>query len=265
MEIDYKKLEDIGINIDDRDYQHADPQRMFCPKCHSEREHHPTERELAVYWDTCTAHCHHCGKDFFFGKTVRLNDGTSGKQKKQSTKEYKKPCRLTNEEAPKDEVLQWFANRGIPAEIVAKEPITQASKTLPQTKNIEKCILFSYYEEGELVNRKYRGVKQKHFMLEKDARLIPWRIDHIKKTTECIITEGEMDALSFIVAGYDYVISVPNGAQKNLTYLDDFIESHFENKSRIYIAADTDSKGLELRAELVRRFGEEKCRIVTYG
>ena len=265
MEIDYKKLEDIGINIKDRDYKHADPQRMFCPKCHSEREHHPTERELAVYWDTCTAHCHHCGKDFFFGKTVRLNDGTSGKQKKQSTKEYKKPCRLTNEEAPKDEVLQWFANRGIPAEIVAKEPITQASKTLPQTKNIEKCILFSYYEEGELVNRKYRGVKQKHFMLEKDARLIPWRIDHIKETTECIITEGEMDALSFIVAGYDYVISVPNGAQKNLTYLDDFIESHFENKSRIYIAADTDSKGLELRAELVRRFGEEKCRIVTYG
>lgn len=265
MEIDYKKLEDIGINIKDRDYKHADPQRMFCPKCHSEREHHPTERELAVYWNSCTAHCHHCGKDFFFGKTVKLNDGTSAKQKKQSTKEYKKPCRLTNEEAPKDEVIQWFANRGIPAEIVAKEPITQASKTLPQTKNIEKCILFSYYEEGELVNRKYRGVKQKHFMLEKDARLIPWRIDHIKETTECIITEGEMDALSFIVAGYDYVISVPNGAQKNLTYLDDFIESHFENKSRIYIAADTDSKGLELRAELVRRFGEEKCRIVTYG
>ena len=240
MEIDYKKLEDIGIDIKDRDYKQEDPQRMFCPKCHSERKHHPTERELAVYWDSCTAHCHHCGKNFFFGKTVKLNDGTSAKQKKQSTKEYKKPCRLTNEETPKDEVIRWFAGRGIPAEVVTKEPITQASKTLPQTKSIEKCILFSYYEEGELVNRKYRGVKQKHFMLEKDARLIPWRIDRIKETTECIITEGEMDALSFIVAGRDDVISVPNGAQKNLTYLDDFIESHFENKSRIYIAADTE-------------------------
>ena len=102
-------------------------------------------------------------------------------------------------------------------------------------------------------------------MLESGARLVPWRIDRIRNTAECIITEGEMDALSFIVAGYDNVISVPNGAQKNLTYLDDFIETHFENKSRIYIAADTDAKGLELRAELVRRFGEEKCRIVTYG
>ena len=265
MEIDYDKLKEIGINIKDRDYKQEDPQRMFCPKCHSERKHHPTERELAVYWDSCTAHCHHCGKNFFFGKTVKLNDGTSAKQKKQSTKEYKKPSRLTNEETPKDEVIRWFAGRGIPAEVVTKEPITQASKTLPQTKSIEKCILFSYYEEGELVNRKYRAVKQKHFMLESGAKLIPWRIDHIRDTAECIICEGEMDALSFIVAGYDNVISVPNGAQKNLTYLDDFIETHFENKTRIYIASDTDAKGLELRAELVRRFGEEKCRIVTYG
>ena len=265
MEIDFDKLKEIGINIDDRDYQQEDPQRMFCPKCHSERKHHPTERELAVYWDSCTAHCHHCGKNFFFGKTVKLNDGTSAKQKKQSTKEYKKPCRLTNEEAPKDEVLNWFANRGIPAEVVAKEPITQGSKTFPQTKSIEKCILFSYYEDGELVNRKYRAVKQKHFMLESGAKLVPWRIDSIRDTAECIITEGEMDALSFLVAGYDNVVSVPNGAQKNLTYLDDFIETHFENKTRIYIASDTDAKGLELRNELVRRFGEEKCRIVTYG
>jgi twinkle protein len=114
------------------------------------------------------------------------------------------------------------------------------------------------------VNRKYRD-GAKHFMLEANAQLVPWRIDHILHTSECIVTEGEMDALSFIVAGYDNVISVPNGAQKNLTYLDEFIETHFENKNRIYIAADTDAKGLELRAELVRRFGEEKCRIVTYG
>ena len=105
----------------------------------------------------------------------------------------------------------------------------------------------------------------KHFMLEANAQLLPYRLDHIRDTLECIITEGEMDALSFIVAGYDNVVSVPNGAQKNLTYLDDFIESHFENKGRIYIAADADAKGLELRNELVRRFGEEKCRIVTYG
>ena len=204
---------------------------------------------------------------FFFGKTEKI--GTSHQTKKQPMKEdkktYKKPTALRNETAPDEKVLAWFASRGIPTEVVAQEGITQAARTFQQSGHPVRCILFSYTVNGELTNRKYRGAEQKIFMLESGAKLTPWRIDHIKDTPECIITEGEMDALSFIVAGRDDVISVPNGAQKNLTYLDDFIESHFENKSRIYIAADTDSKGLELRAELVRRFGEEKCRIVTYG
>ena len=153
---------------------------------------------------------------------------------------------------------------GIPAETAEAEGIVKVCRKMPQTGKIEKCIVFPYTVEGELVNRKYRTAR-KHFMLESGAELVPWRIDHIRDTPECIITEGEMDALSFLVAGRDDVVSVPNGAQKNLTYLDRFIETHLEDKQRVYIASDTDAKGLELRAELVRRLGEEKCRIVTYG
>ncbi len=183
---------------------------------------------------------------------------------KQKSKEYKKPGKLENEEPLDENMRHWFEGRSIPVEITEAEGITKVCRMMPQTNKVEKCIVFPYLVEGELVNRKYRD-GAKNFMLEKDARLVPWRIDRILSTPECIITEGEMDALSFIVAGRDDVISVPNGAQKNLTWLEDFIETHLENKSRIYIAADTDAKGLELRAELVRRFGEEKCRIVTYG
>ena len=266
MEIDENKLEKNGIKLNDRDYTKEDPQKMFCPKCHENRTHQ-RNKSLAVYWHSCYAKCFNCGHEFFFGKTEKI--GTSHQTKKQPMKEdkktYKKPTALRNETAPDEKVLAWFASRGIPTEVVAQEGITQAARTFQQSGHPVRCILFSYTVNGELTNRKYRGAEQKIFMLESGAKLTPWRIDHIKETPECIITEGEMDALSFIVAGYDYVISVPNGAQKNLTYLDDFIESHFENKTRIYIAADTDSKGLELRAELVRRFGEEKCRIVTYG
>ena len=174
------------------------------------------------------------------------------------TEGYAQANGISIEMAARELRYQWFA------EVAEAEGIIKICRKMPQTGNIEKCIVFPYSADGTLVNRKYRD-GAKHFMQESGCRLIPWRIDHIRDTLECIITEGEMDALSFIVAGRDDVISVPNGAQKNLTYLDDFIETHFENKSRIYIAADTDSKGLELRAELVRRFGEEKCRIVTYG
>ena len=263
-EIDYKKLKEIGINIDDRDYKQADPQRMFCPKCHKERKHHPAEKELAVYWDSCTAHCHHCNENYFFGKTHKLNDNDPKQPMKKDTKEYKKLGKLTNEEPLDENMRKWFESRGIPTEVAEEEGIFKACRKMPQTGKVEKCIIFPYRVEGVLVNRKYRD-GAKNFMLEKNARLVPWRIDCIQDTPECIITEGEMDALSFIVAGRDDVISVPNGAQKNLGWLEDFIETHMENKQRIYIAADTDKKGLELRAELVRRFGEEKCRIVTYG
>ena len=257
MEIDYKKLKDLGMTNDGK-------KKQFCPECHANRTD-KRDKSLSVDWEKCIAHCHYCGKNFFFGKTERIGNYRQPKvPSPMKEKTYHKPTKLANETAPDEKVLAWFASRGIPAEVVMQEGITQAARSFPQTNQVEKCIVFPYIVENELVNRKYRTAR-KHFMLESGAELVPWRIDSIRDTMECIITEGEMDALSFIVAGRDDVISVPNGAQKNLTWLDRFIESHLENKSRIYIASDTDAKGLELRAELVRRLGEEKCRIVTYG
>ena len=258
MEIDYNKLKELGITDNGK-------KKQFCPECHANRTD-KRDKSLSVDWDKCIAHCHYCGKNFFFGKTEKIGYApkVAYQQPKTEMKGYKKPAKLTNEEPLDENMKQWFANRGIPTEVAESEGITKVCRKMPQTEKVEKCIVFPYRVNGQLVNRKYRD-GAKHFMLEANAQLVPYRIDHIKDTPECIITEGEMDALSFVVAGYDNVISVPNGAQKNLTYLDDFIESHFENKTRIYIAADTDAKGLELRAELVRRFGEEKCRIVTYG
>ena len=257
MKKDVEKLEELGIKDDGK-------KRQTCPNCRDTRSN-KTDKSLSINWKLCTAYCYHCDAKFFFGKTDKSDKEETATRKKEETKEYKKPGRLANEEAPGEEVLKWFESRGIPADVVVEEGITQAARVFSQKGVVEKCMLFPYYEEDRLVNRKYRTVKAKHFMLEAGAKLIPWRINEIEDTPECIITEGEMDALSFIVAGYNNVISVPNGAQKNLTYLDDYIETHFENKTRIYIASDTDAKGLELRAELVRRFGEEKCRIVTYG
>ena len=266
IEIDYKKLEELDIDINLRDESIPEPQKILCPLCKDVRkDEHKNDRPLAVYWSKCSAYCFNCNEHFFFGKTHKLNEENQKQPMKKDTKKYKKPAKLANETAPDEKVLAWFAGRGIPAEVVLQEGITQAARTFQQTGNVEKCILFPYFVEGELTNRKYRTVTTKNFMLEGGARLVPWRIDHIRNTPECIITEGEMDALSFLVAGYDNVVSVPNGAQKNLNWLEDFIETHMENKSRIYIASDTDKKGLELREELVRRFGEEKCRIVTYG
>lgn len=61
------------------------------------------------------------------------------------------------------------------------------------------------------------------------------------------------------------VISVPNGANSQLDWLDELSESHFEQKQVIYLSVDTDRKGRELCRELSRRLGVDRCRIVTYG
>ena len=103
------------------------------------------------------------------------------------------------------------------------------------------------------------------FQLCQGAELLPYGIDNIKGTKECIITEGEMDALSFFECGRHDVVSVPNGANSNLDYLDNYIEEYFDDKETIYIASDTDTKGVVLKEELIRRFGAERCRIIEYG
>ena len=67
MEIDYRKLEEIGITNNGK-------KKQFCPECHANRTDQ-CDKLLSVDWDKCIAHCHYCGKSFFFGKTLKLNDG----------------------------------------------------------------------------------------------------------------------------------------------------------------------------------------------
>ena len=102
-------------------------------------------------------------------------------------------------------------------------------------------------------------------MMVKGAELIPYNIDAILDTPECIITEGEFDAAAFMTVGRKDVISVPAGAQSNLNWMDRFVESHFEPKKLIYIAVDEDSSGRLLSQELVRRLGSDRCRLVHFG
>ncbi len=135
---------------------------------------------------------------------------------------------------------------------------------MPQTQTEMNTVQFNYFREGQLVNTKFR-TGNKYFKLCSGAELLPYHIDGIKGQRECIITEGEIDALSFAEAGRFDVVSVPNGANANLSYLDDYIEEYFDDKETIFIASDSDTKGVVLRDELLRRFGAERCRIVEYG
>ena len=161
------------------------------------------------------------------------------------------------------EHLKYFHGRMISSEALQTAGVYSSTRFMPQLKTKSAVVAFPFYRDGILVNVKYRGPK-KSFALEKGAEKIFYNWDMAKHTPSVVIVEGEIDALSYITCGIKFVISVPNGAGKNLDYMNDCVE-FFEEKEEVYLAVDNDKKGLELRLELVRRIGAEKCKIVDFG
>lgn len=195
--------------------------------------------------------------------------GSGGSQQhrpKQPPISYVCPVFDKNKQIMNGKMMEYMVGeRCIPMEVLVRMKIEERMEFLPQTGKEEDCVCFPFLEEGAVKNMKFRDAA-KHFKLVKGAELIPWNIDAIKGKEICYITEGEIDGLSLIVAGLEEVISVPNGAGGiNLQWLDRFVESHFEDKKEIVLAMDTDERGMELREELVRRLGAERCRVVMWG
>ena len=248
--------------------------KVFCPQCHETR-HDKRDKSLSVDLDRGVWNCHYCG----WGGTINVSDyddSPEGKQRWMEQQPWYNPHRLRKQKpvykkpvqrqtAPLSEkAIAWFKGRGISLDTLTACKVTEGMEWMPQKNKEWNTVQFNYYLNGELINTKFR-TGDKCFKLCSGAQLIPYLIDNIKGQKECIITEGEIDALSFYEVGFHNVISVPNGANANLDYLDDFIEDYFDDKDTIFIASDTDTKGIELRDELLRRFGAERCRIVEYG
>ena len=248
--------------------------KVFCPQCHNTR-HDKRDKSLSVDLDKGLWNCHYCG----WGGTIHesdFDDSPEGKKKWMEQQPWYNPHRLKKQKpvykkpAPRqtsaisEKAIAWFKSRGISLDTLTACKVTEGMEWMPQKNKEWNTVQFNYYLNGELINTKFR-TGDKCFKLCSGAQLIPYMIDNIKGQKECIITEGEMDALSFYEVGFHNVISVPNGANANLDYLDDFIEDYFDDKETIFIASDTDTKGVELSDELLRRFGAERCRVLEYG
>lgn len=268
-----KDYSDFGIQIPFG--KHSGKVKTYCPQCHETRRD-KRDKSLSVDLDKGVWNCHYCG----WGGTIHVSefdDSPEGKRKWMEQQPWYNPHRLRKQKpvykkpehrqvngSLSDKALAWFKGRGISKETLEACKVTEGMEWMPQKSGQVNTVQFNYYLNGELINIKFR-TGDKCFKLCSGAQLIPYNIDCIKGQKECIITEGEMDALSFYEIGYHNVVSVPNGANANLDYLDDFIEDYFDDKETIYIASDTDTKGTELRDELLRRFGAERCRVLEYG
>ena len=242
------------IGIETKRYTGQD--KVLCPNCSHARKN-KKEPCLSIDLNTGEYNCHNqCG---FKGGVIKNREAFIPKPK-----EYIKPV-LNNKTGLCDGMLKYFQGRCISNKTITDFKITESVKFMPQLEKEVTVINFNYFRDGELINVKFRPAK-KAFMMVKDAELIFYNLDSIKEADWCVITEGEIDCMSFHEAGIKEVISVPNGASKgaNLEYLDNCIE-YFENKKRIIIATDNDEAGSALRDELGRRLGYDICFKVDFG
>ena len=264
MEIKKKEYSDFGIDVP---YGRTSGKiKTICPQCHDKRSN-KRDKSLSVDLGEGVWHCHYCG----WSGTVNTRKSDEPWHNYAPIRKQAKVYRLPEANKPQsqkhqvgEKALAWFKSRGISEQTLKALKVTEGLEWMPQYKREVNTVQFNYYRGEELVNVKYR-TGDKQFKLVSGAELIPYNINAIGGTKECVITEGEMDALSFVECGRADVVSVPNGANANLEYLDNYLEQYFDDKEVIYIAVDTDTKGVVLRDELMRRFGAERCRVVEYG
>ena len=223
---------------------------MQCPVC-TETRRHKNKKSFSWNNQKSTGYCHNCDSRFVEYKPMP------------ERKVFTRP-RITNRTELTGKALEWFLGRGISQGVLNKLGVYSSTEFMPQTGCDRTVVCFPYYLDEQLVNIKFRDAA-KNFKLVKDAELIFYNINALKDSKEIIIVEGEIDCLSYIEAGIDNCISVPNGASaKNLDYLDNYVDL-FDGLEKIYLATDNDLHGFELREELIRRLGAEKCFVVNFG
>ena len=222
-------------------------ERQVCPEC-SEYRKKKTDKCFAWNNKREMGYCHNCNASFYvYNPSERQSFIAPAWENK---------TELT------DKAVKYFTGRMISQTTLNKMKIYSDVTFMPQHNQNVEVICFPFFFQEKLINIKYRGAL-KSFKLFSGAELIFYNQDALLEGDDIIIVEGEIDALSFIECGIDNVVSVPNGANVKLEYMDNYHQL-FDNKKRIYIGVDQDTKGIELRDELIRRLGAEKCILINY-
>lgn len=236
-----------------------------CPNC-SRGRRKSSAKCLSVNVDKGKWHCNHC--EWAGGLDTRTKPWSTPTWRKPKT--YKKPDPRPSIALPQN-ALDWFHDRGITDEVLLRNRVDYGSAFFPQLKGNAESLIFPYFRNGELVNRKYRTIAGKNFRLEKDCELVVFGLDDIDPEKPLIWVEGEPDKLALEVAGYRNVVSVPNGAPavetKDYSSRFAFLDADRERLEAVklnVLAVDSDPPGRVLEAELSRRLGREKCSRVLW-
>jgi twinkle protein len=222
-------------------------QKVRCPNCKKLGKEHWKDTCLSINTERGIYNCHKCSWKGTVKKFERM-------------REYTRPNK-SNMKDLTEKGRKFLNDRGITDDVIGRNKILSS--------NNDRDVYFPYIKNGEFINYKRRGVDGKFFAQAKDAKPIIYNYDGVKGKDKIVICEGEIDSLSWEVAGVKWHTSVNMGApnvgdksiDKKLECLTTCYDV-FDEASAIYIATDNDDNGRNLQQELIRRFGAEKCRIV---
>lgn len=276
-----KALKELGI-----DASKIRRNKTLCPNCsHDRKRQNQRERCLWVNLKSGNYHCHNqCGfagrmdsDEWLDGVYERAN---ASDYNKEPDREYLKPKDRASEQMS-PEVRAYLHSRGITDQVIDHYRVGSR-----QGKEVG-VVCLRFYDDGELMKVKYRAAthekRDRNFFQEADCRPTLYGVDNIKDSEIAIVTEGEIDVLSWATAGIYEAVGLDAGAydepkpdketgqirhiQLRDAYKFDCIAyaaGYFLNKRIIYIAMDNDAPGRYTTGLLVKKFGADRVRIVEY-
>jgi|TARA_A100001015_G_C15036920_1_gene736926 twinkle protein len=171
--------------------------------------------------------------------------------------------------------IKFLKERGISKDTAEKAGVGSRSHYIRSLGEEVECITFPYQYEGKVYAQKIRSIRDKGFACDGSPKSF-FNIHNVDVGDSLILCEGEMDALAFIEAGYESVVSVPNGAVMKVSEgrIDPEDDNKFrflwaakaelEKAERIVIATDSDSAGQAMAEEIARRIGKDRCWKIEY-
>lgn len=220
--------------------------KYICPACHNDRKK-KKEKSLYINRTNLIGKCYNCDRTFF-----------EHKESDNLVKEYKVPAVLKY--TLSKSVIEYFAGRGISEASLNYLKVTNGLTFMPQVNKEVNTIDFNYYKDDRIINIKHRD-SSKNFKFETECEVTFYNFKAIYESQKIIVTEGEIDALSFVEAGLFNVVSLPNGC-KNTKFIDQYIFD-VERVKEWVLCLDKDEGGLQARADLIGKLGIEKCSIIN--
>lgn len=248
--MDIKIVEFVNKYLGNNKVKGVEIQVDKCPFCGKEKKKFFINTEKGVYQcfsGSCRETGHISSLYKKFGEEFNLE--IKGSAPIKDLNKYIKP---TNEN-----IINFFKTRGISKETLKKNFFDVMST---ETGDVS----FVYRKNFDIHSVKVRSIKEKRFSGKKIKDLCLWKLDFADTENPLIITEGEMDALSFDEQGINNAVSVPTGAGA-FSWIDTDYEE-LEKFKCIILAFDNDEAGKNAVEKIIKRMPEEaEIKIVDFS